>query len=349
MKKILLILALFTGLVACENMENEFDDFDYTTGYFPYQHPVRTLVLGDYIYDNTNDNNHKFLISAAMGGVYENTKDRVFDIEVAPNLCNRVLFDISKDTVRLMPSSYYSLSSTNKLTIPAGKVNGSIEVQLTEAFFNDPLSIKNTYVIPVRLLGSTDVDTVLQGKTSRANPDPRVPGHWDIAPKDFTMFAVKFINPYHGKYLHRGVCVVKDASNTVVETNVYRKQYVVNDEVWSLVTTARNQVVVQGISRSAIIPAGTINMTLSFANDGTCTISGLFTIPKKPGELVDQTFTTTGTGKFVDDGDEWGNKKRDAIHITYQFTSGSNTYSATDTLVIRDRAVVMEVYKPVVF
>ncbi len=338
MKKILLILALFAGLVACENQENEFADFDYTSGYFPYQHPVRILVLGDYIYDNTNDNNHKFLISAAMGGVYENTKDRVFDIEVAPNLCNRVLFESSKDTIRLMPSSYYSLSSANKLTIPAGAVNGNIEVQLTEAFFNDPLSIKNTYVIPVRLLGSADVDTVLQGRTTRLNPDPRIISHWDVTPKNFTMFAVKFINPYHGKYLHRGVSVVKDASNTVVETNVYRKQYIVDDEVWSLVTTARNQVAVSGTVRSTSL-SGALNMMLTFDDNGNCTVK----------ENTGSAFTITGTGKFADDADEWGNKKRDAIHLQYQFTSSGKTYSATDTLVIRDRAVVMEVYKPVVY
>lgn len=338
MKKILLILALFIGLMACENQENEFADFDYTSGYFPYQHPVRILVLGDYIYDNTNDNNHKFLISAAMGGVYENTKDRVFDIEVAPSLCTNVLFESTKDTVRLMPSSYYTLSSTNKLTIPAGAVNGNIEVQLTEAFFNDPLSIKNTYVIPVRLLGSADVDTVLQGKTTRSNPDPRIVSHWDVTPKDFTMFAVKYINPYHGKYLHRGVSVVKDASNAVLETNVYRKQYVVNDEVWSLVTTARKQVSVSGVVRSTSL-TGTLNMLLTFDDNGNCTVK----------ENTGSAFTITGTGKFADDADAWGDKKRDAIHLQYQFTSNDKTYSATDTLVIRDRAVVMEVYKPVVF
>ena len=67
MKKILIILTLITGLIACNKQKDQFPDFDYTTGYFPYQYPVRTLVLGDYIYDNTNDNSHKFLISAAMG------------------------------------------------------------------------------------------------------------------------------------------------------------------------------------------------------------------------------------------------------------------------------------------
>lgn len=338
MKKILIILTLFAGLMACENQENEFADFDYVSGYFPYQYPVRTLILGDYIYDNTNDNNHKFVISAAIGGIYENTKDRVFDIETAPELCTRALFESTKDTIRLMPASYYSLSSASKITVPAGQVNGGIEVQLKDAFFDDPLAIKLGYVIPVRLLGSADVDTVLQGKSTRSNPDPRVVNQWDITPKNFTMFAVKFINPYHGKYLHRGICTVKDASNAEVEKKVYRQKYVVDDEVWSLVTTAKNQVTVQGISRSTLIP-GTFKMNLTFAGDGTCAIT----------PATGSTFTISGTGKFLDDADTWGNKKRDAIHISYQFTSGTNTYSATDTLVVRDRAVVMEVYKPVVF
>ncbi|MDP4188871.1 MAG: DUF5627 domain-containing protein, partial [Bacteroidota bacterium] len=54
----------------------------------------------------------------------------------------------------------------------------------------------------------------------------------------------------------------------------------------------------------------------------------------------------TGTGKFSKDADEWGNEKRDAIYLNYQFSNGTNTYSATDTLVVRDRAVVMETYTP---
>ena len=189
MKKILIILTLITGLIACNKQKDQFPDFDYTTGYFPYQYPVRTLVLGDYIYDNTNDNSHKFLISAAMGGVYSNTQDRVFDIEVADNLCAKALFQSTGDTIRLMPPSYYTLSSTNKLIIPAGKVNGSIEVQLKDAFFDDPLAIKLGYVIPIRILNATNLDSVLRGQSTKTNPDPRVTAQWDVQPKDFTMFA----------------------------------------------------------------------------------------------------------------------------------------------------------------
>lgn len=338
MKKILMILTLFTVLIGCRNQDIEFPDFEYTSGYFPYQYPVRTLVLGDYIYDNTNDNNHTFLISVAMGGVYENKKSRTFTFALAEDLCNNVLFTSTKDTIRVMPRNYYTLASADKITIPSGKVNGGVEVKLNDAFFNDPLSIKLGYVVPLRLVSSADVDTILQGKTSKINPDPRVANQWDIAPKDFTMFAVKYINPYHGKYLHRGVSTVKDAGNTQVEQTVYRKQYVVDDEIWSLVTKSMTEVTLTGTIRSALI-TGTFSMLLTISANGTVSVK----------EAEGSPMVITGSGKFVNDGDEWGNKKRDAIHLNYQFVSGTHTYSAVDTLVIRDRAVVMEVYTPTVF
>ena len=66
MKKISIIIVLFATLFACKNQDVDFPDFDYTAAYFPRQYPVRTLVLGNDIYDNTNDNNHKFLISARL-------------------------------------------------------------------------------------------------------------------------------------------------------------------------------------------------------------------------------------------------------------------------------------------
>ncbi|MCE5345417.1 MAG: DUF5627 domain-containing protein [Bacteroidales bacterium] len=339
MKKILIILVLVTGLIACENQETEFPDFDYTASYFPYQYPVRTLVLGDYIYDNTNDNNHKFLISATFGGVYTNNKDREVKIEVAKDLCDNVLFGKTPfDTIHLLPQEYYSLSSSDKIIIPAGKVSGSIEVQLTDAFFDDSLSFKLGYVIPVRMIGKTDIDSVLSGKPNKLNPDPRVSGDWDILPMDFTMFAVNFINPYHGTYLHRGASVVKDASSAVLETNVYRTTYIVDNELWSLTTTGKKQVTVEGVSHSTLIP-GKLKMNLTFSDNDNCSIT----------EASGSAYTITGSGKFMTGAGEWGNKKRDAIFINYQLTSGVNTLNATDTLVIRDRAVTLQTYKPVVF
>ena len=340
MKKILVALTLITGLIACEKQKNEFADFDYTTGYFPYQFPVRTLVLGDYIYDNTNDNDHKFLISAAMGGVYSNNQDRIFDLELANNLCNNVLFSAGGDTVRVMPPSYYTLSSKTQLVIPAGHVNGGIEVHLTDAFFADTLATRLSYVIPLRISNVTNLDSVLRGQSSQSNPDPRIKGLWDVQPKDFTMFAVNFINEYHGTYLHRGASTVKNPAGAVVENNVYRTPYIVDNELWSMKTISRNQVTINTNTHSDSSIKVPLKMNLTFSDNGTCTVT----------QAAGSDFTITGTGKFVKDGDEWGNKKRNAIYLDYQLTTpGDSTYSAMDTLVIRDRDIKLQVYSPEVF
>ena len=51
--------ALSLTFASCYNSEHEFPDFEGgTTAYFAYQFPVRTLVLGNDIYDNTLDNEH---------------------------------------------------------------------------------------------------------------------------------------------------------------------------------------------------------------------------------------------------------------------------------------------------
>ncbi len=327
---------LLAALAACKNQEIDFPDFDYTTGYFPYQYPVRTLVLGKDIYDNTNDNNHKFLISATMGGVYENKADRFFRIEVDNSLCENVEFSTTRTPIRALPQQYYTLSSPDQIVIPAGEVSGSIEVQLTEAFFNDSAAIGLSYVVPIRIRQVTNLDSVLRGSASIPQPDPRVAAHWQVVPKDFTMFAVKYVNPWHGNYFHRGQSTLKDSTGQVIETTTYQQVHVTSDEVWKLTTTSKNQVSVSGVLRSGTV-SGPLNLLLTFSGEN-CTITAGKDFP----------YQVTGTGKFITDGDEWGNKKRDAIHISYEFSDGSHTYSATDILVARDRAVVMELYQPVI-
>jgi hypothetical protein len=335
MKKIFLILLITGALYSCENFDKEHPDFDYTAGYFPYQFPVRTLVLGDYIFDNTNDNAYKFVISVAMGGVYENTKDRVFSFQVDESLCNNVLFSAGGSQVKPMPKSYYSLSSTNQIVIPAGKHNGGVEVQLTEAFFNDPLAITLGYVVPLRLTGSNDVDTILVGNPAVANADPRFAEQWSLAPKNFTMFAVKYINEYHGNYFHYGASSVKDAAGAVIENKTYSETYVEKNPVAKMITTARKQVSLKTFFNSAVM-AGEFTLLLNFNNNN-------ITVAAPAGA----DYTVTGSGQFKSKEYEWGNKKRDGITLNYTVTKNGNTYDAKDVFVARDRAVVMEVYSPV--
>jgi len=321
------------GLYSCQK-EAVHKDFIYTSGYFPYQFPVRTIILGDYVFDNTNDNDHKFIISTHMGGVYENDKDREFQIEVDKSLANHVLFNDNGDTVYAMPDNYYKLTS-DKIIIPKGKMSGGVEVQLTNAFFEDAEAIKLNYVVPVRIKGSSDVDTILVGQSDVPNADPRIASQWTVPPKDFTMFAIKFINEYHGTYFHYGKSQVKDNTGAVVEDTTYSNEDVVKNPTSKLTTTGRHQVSLSTFLNSKVMK-GEISMVLTFSGNN-CVIS--------PAD--GSAYTITGTGEFKPKEYTWGDKKRDGIVLNYTVSDGDNTAVVSDVLVSRDRDVVMETYSPI--
>ena len=151
------------------------------------------------------------------------------------------------------------------------------------------------------------------------------------------MFAVKYINEYHGNYFHYGSSKVKNAAGTEVETTTYSETYVENNTVSKLVTSGRNQVSLTTLFRSKVM-TGEIKMLLNFTGT-TCTVAA---DPSSP-------YTITGTGAFLSKKYNWGNKDRDGITLTYKVSNSLNSYEATETLVVRDRAVVMETYAPVVF
>lgn len=343
---LILIATLLLGFYGCNNDEWEFPDFDYTTTYFPYQYPVRTLVLGEYNFDNQNDNDLKFIISARVGGMYSNKTNVQVQYEVDPALVQNLtsaanLFDgkpaASADTFRLLPAEYYTLSPVNQFVIPNGEFDGGIEVQLTEAFLNDPLAARTTYVLPLRLV-STTTDSILLGRSTLESPDPRVPGQWVIPPKNFTVFGIKYVNEYHGKYLHRGRSIIADASGTPVDTIVYRQKYVEKDEVWALQTQSRYEVTVTGTLRKLPQSPGKFSMMLTFDGDKNCVIS----------TAQGSAFAVTGTGKLVEDGDEWGGNPQNAIHLNYTVTENGFQHAVTDTLVFRDKAVGFIEYTPIV-
>jgi len=341
MKRTFLISVILIAALAACNKDWEFPDYKYTTVYFPYQSPVRTLVLGKDIYDNTLDNQHKFLIMATMGGVYENKKNISLGVEVDNALAANLKFGSpTGDTVLAMPAGYYTLPKGSNIVIPSGKVMGGLEVQLTDAFFQDPLAVKNTYVIPLKITSVTNADSILSGKSDLPSPDRRKPADWILVPKDYVLFAVKYVNPYHGSYLRRGKDEVKGAGgNTALDTNVvYHAPYVEKDEVCSAVTRTLNQVSISLNAKNK----GNINvpyqMILNFDAQGKCTITNPATA----------TYTISGSGEFVKDGDIWGNEKRDVLRIKYQVDFGTTVHNFSDTIVARDRGVKFETFNPVI-
>ncbi|MDB5246913.1 MAG: hypothetical protein JWQ40_1307 [Segetibacter sp.] len=341
MKRIFLISFILLSVLTGCNKDWEFPDYKYSTVYFPYQSPVRTLILGEDIIDNTLDNQRKFLIMATMGGVYENKKDITLTVGVDNTLTQKLKFGSANgQEVVAMPANYYTLPQDMTIRIPPGKVMGGLEVQLTDAFFADPRSIKNTFVIPLKINSVTNADSVLRGTSAKTSPDPRVSGDWGVAPKDYVLYAVKYVNPYHGVYLRRGVDEVKGSGgNTTLDTTVvYHNAYVEKDEVVSLFTKSLTQDTMSLNAKNRGNINAPFQFVLNFDNSGKCTVSG----------PASATYTVAGDGQFVKKGDMWGNEKRDVLYLKYKVDFGATTHNLTDTLVLRDRGVKFETFSPVI-
>lgn len=347
MKKIFILLVFAYSLISCENQETIFPDFEGgTTGYFPYQFPVRTLTLGnDILYDNSNDNNHRFVVSVAMGGVYNNQTDRIFNFVVDETLCDNAYFD-DGSPIQVLPSQYYTLSNPNQIVIPSGDFRGGVTVQLTDEFFNDPLAIKNSFVLPLRITSALNIDSVLQGKAANPYADRRIAGDWETAPKDFTMFGVKFVNPYHGTYLMRGkASVTENGVNLGDSTYQSTSGYIEHDAELKMATEGRTRVKVQSTSFKSKSMTGLFELVLNFASDKYDTQGGVACTVEAPEGA---SYTVSGSGKYSIAAAEFGGKKRDLIELTYTITQDNKEYTAVDRYVFRDKGIGLETFTPTI-
>ena len=336
MKKIIFLFLIgLSILTSCQNQEAEFADYKYTTVYFPYQSPVRTIVLGtDYVYDNSLDVAHQCVIYATMGGVYSNKTTRTLDVVVDNSLCNNLKFgNAGGGAILPMPSNYYTLPANTQIEISSGSVMGGLNVQLTDAFFADPLALKNTYVIPLRITKVTNADSILSGKAGVGSPNRFIAGDWITAPKDYVLYAIKYKNPWDATYLRRGTEIAPDT------TAIYHKKYVEYDQLVTSVTSKSLTQISIGLSttRKDISKNTAFNMLLTFNDKGECTASN-------PPSTA---YTITGTGKYVKDGDMWGNRKRDVLYLDYKVDIAGAVHTMKDTLVMRDRVEKVELFTPV--
>ena len=334
--------ALSLVCASCYNADQEFPDYEGgTTAYFPYQFPVRTLVLGNYIYDNTLDNAHKCQIWSTMGGAYGG-RNATVQIAVDESLCDNLWFvdagGNASSPVLPMPTSYYQLAS-NTISYN-GEPRGYVEVQFTDAFFNDPKAVENTYVIPLLMKSVTGIDHILTGtpreglSPSRSNIED-----WDILAKDYVLYCVKYMNPWQGKYIRRGVdnvtengvtstVVRKDMSMVNSDLTHYKENPVnQNDEVCGITTKNMSQAnfkVSMNIGKDAsgdARPSQSCNLVLTF-NGNNCIITG-----------GDEDVPVSGSGEFIVNGTEkpeykdyqWGSMngkpvQRDILRLAYNVT-----------------------------
>jgi hypothetical protein len=240
--------------------------------------------------------------------------------------------------VKVLPANYYTIETASPVTIPAGSTKGRITVQLNDSFFDDTLSFAPLnqvyYVVPLLITEVENLDSILSGKPAINNPSRLIAADWEVLPKDYTLFGIKFINKYHAMYLRRGVDVMTTSGGSTVINN-YHAQYVESDELVMVTTTGKNSVeMLNIIRRGSQSSPGSVNIELVFANDENCSIRSFKT---------DQ-HQVTGSGKFVENGGSWGGKEHDALFLEYNYLDPVNneTHVVHDTLVVRDRNVIFE-------
>ena len=349
------VLGVLTlSFASCYNSDQDFPDYqEGTTAYFAYQFPVRTLILGNDIYDNSLDNAHKCQIWATMGGAYGG-RNATVDFIVDESLCDNLWFvnagGNASAPVLPMPREYYTLSSN---TIHYnGEPRGYVEVQFTDAFFNDPNAIQNTYVIPLLMTNVKGIDHILTG-TPHVGFDPVRTNldEWNILAKDYVLYCVKYMNPWQGKYIRRGVDLVTEGGTT---TEIVRKDFSMvntdlerytenpvnqNDEVCGINTKNMTQAIFP-VSFKTSGASISCNLILTF-NGNQCTIS-----------TDDENVTATGSGEFIAKGTERPEYKdyqcgsmngkpvqRDILRLSYDvnFESSNIQVSTNDTLVVQTR------------
>ena len=339
---------------SCYNSDRDFPDYeDGTTAYFAYQYPVRTLILGNDIYDNTLDNAHKCQIWSTMGGAYGG-RDAVVDIAVDESLCDNLYFTDAGGNaaapVLPMPTEYYKLAS-NTINYN-GDPRGYVEVQFTDAFFNDEKAISNTYVIPLVMKSVKGIDHILTGTPREGlTPSRTNTEDWDVLAKDYVLYCVKYMNPWQAKYIRRGVDNVteKGKTTTIVRKDMslvnsdlehYKENPVnQNDEICGITTKNMSQAIFP-VSFKTSGASIACNLILTF-NGNQCTIS-----------TDDEDITATGSGEFIAKGTEkaeykdyqWGSNngepvQRDILRLAYEvnFTKSDIQVSTNDTLVVQTR------------
>lgn len=357
LKKYIFGVALGTlslSMASCFNADNDFPDYEGgTTAYFAYQYPVRTVVLGNDVYDNSLDKAHKIRIWSTMGGAYGG-RDATISFVVDETLCNNLFFvdegGNPAGQVTPMPKNYYSLASD--VINYNGDSRGYVEVQLNDAFFNDPKSVENTYVIPLLMTDVKGIDHILTGtpreglSPSRTNTDD-----WDVPAMDYVLYCVKYMNPWQGKYIRRGVdkvtekgvtkeIVRKDVSMINTDLEHYTENPVnQNDEICGITTKNMTQAIFP-VSFKTSGASIACNLILTF-NGNTCTIS-----------TDDENVTATGSGEFITKGTEraeykdyqWGSNngepvQRDILRLAYdvKFNDKDIQVSTADTLVVQTR------------
>ena len=281
--RFIITLLLIFALAGCKYADF-MADYTYTAVYFPKLANTRTFVVGEI---------QSIELGIVLGGKRANEVDEWVDYQIDPSLVPA--------GSTLLPANFYTLSNSNRFTIPAGSMQGAITITIdTAKFVNDPLALQAKYVLPFRLL-TTSADSIL--------------------PKQNThVLSLKYEHRLFGNYYHNGVTTMTSATGVVTTIGYHQNEPVTNAiNNWIFTTTGPYTVKTSGISNLKDGVNNTFNITVN--NNNTVVLS------KNTASIY--TVSPSGPCSY--------NAAKKEFYLQYSYTNAGNSYQVTDTLIFRNR------------
>ncbi|MEL7587455.1 MAG: DUF1735 domain-containing protein [Prolixibacteraceae bacterium] len=283
------ILVVLSVVISSCSFDDEVISYGTTSVYFYNQEYNRNIVVGEGL---------NLKAGIMFSGLVDNDRNRKVDYIIDPSL-------ITDNTKTLMPASYYTLSAA-EFVVPKGEHQGYVGIAVdSAAFLADPKSLTGEYVIPFRLTGSDDVDSINSAK-------------------DYMIISVSYWARQHGNYYYSGQTVKKSGAS-VIETVTYENTSTISESIRELITVGPKTMLVKADATAASKDPGKGKFT--FQIEAPSTGGGDVQIGGTSGSAI----------QVLPDGSSTYDAATRTFYLKYKYNDGTYDYEATDTLIFRNR------------
>lgn len=290
MKKYILLLFVAATIFNSCKFDDIEDSYGTTSAFFWNQNYNRNIVIGEGLI---------FKPGIVLGGLVANDKSRVVKYVIDPSLVT----DPSKS---VLPANYYTLGNQTDITIKAGEFMGYLDVKMDSvAFLSDPKSLTGEYVLPVKLTGSNDVDSI------NAN-------------KNYMLVSISYWAKQHGNYFYNGTAVKKTAGATVATVNYEDLKNTANSIRQLLTVNPTTLKLVADKTAPSIDPAKnkySFYVTVASLGGGNVVISA------DPASTI--AVSPMGASSY--------DEATKTFTLNYKYTDGANEVEISEKMVFRNR------------
>ncbi|GAB6119479.1 BT_3987 domain-containing protein [Dysgonomonas termitidis] len=288
MKKYLLISVILLGIFYSCGFEEEDVVYPYTSVYLPNQSYNRNIIVGEGL---------ELEIGVIFSGVVDNRQDRSVSYTIDPSLINTA-------GQYELPQTFYSFGDS-EIRIPKGQLKGYLPVKLDSlTFLNDPKSLTGEYIIPIRLVSSSTIDSINAGM-------------------NYMKLSVSYFAKQHGNYTYSGKIT---ATNAGVSTETTYANISTVTESYRLLKTT-------GPTRMRVVA----DATSQSKDPAKATYSFIVDVPVYGGGEISILPDPTSPVVVSPDGKSTYDVSTKTFRLNYQYAKGGSTYKVSEELVFRNR------------